>query len=94
MTSRVPSSHPDAVGGSQDPAVDALLQLREARSESARTRLQAKQVEIATLEREIDKIQTRKAKITDDRGGEVLQARLLLDRLTRVLLDRQRELRK
>jgi hypothetical protein len=88
-------AHPLQAGGAgcgADAAVDVLLQLREARSESAHARLRAKQTEIASLQREIEEIQSRRSRVTEESKVEVLEARLLMDGLTRELWARKREM--
>jgi flagellar biosynthesis chaperone FliJ len=73
-------------------AITALLRLREKQSQDAGVRLGRKHVEVALVEREIDRLRKRRENVVRRGGAQVLRERLLLDALMAIVIERRRDL--
>lgn len=72
-------------------AIQALLKLREIQNDDAGLKVRQKQAEITRSEQEIARLRSRRDNVIRRGGERVLEERLLLDALMKLLLRRKEE---
>jgi len=72
-------------------AIDALLRLRDLKGRKAKAKLQLKKAEISRARAEIESLRRKRDLALRKASGRVLQQRLFSDVLTRIVLERKRE---
>jgi hypothetical protein len=73
-------------------AIDALLRLRDLKGRKTKAKLQLKKAEISRARAEIELLRRKRDLVLRQASGRVLQQRLYSDALTRIVLERRREL--